>query len=94
MPARYSIFFEGEALSELEEFQKTVGLKKRFLVIQHALRFLYWAIKQMQNGGKLLTEDPNGNQKQVTLTFWDPNKKVANFSEADTIRLHALGVRS
>lgn len=60
--------FTKEAVDEIDELQKRVGLPTRAETIRHAIAFLRWAVNETRNGGTLGIE--RNGEIRFQIPFW------------------------
>lgn len=65
---RVQLDFTQAAVKELDELKHLMGASSRAEVIRHALRWMYWTVRQLNAGSRLLMDEA-GEQKEVVLPF-------------------------
>lgn len=68
---RIQLDFSANAVQELDEMKKLMGVASRAEVVRHGLRWMRWTVLNLAEGGRLLIEK-EGERREIVLPFAQP----------------------
>ncbi len=66
---RLQLYFDPEAVSDLDTMQWRAGLASRAEVVRYSLRFFQWLLEETGQGGEVLVRKPDGEMKVLVMPF-------------------------